>query len=106
MKLTSAERTKLARRVLLNRGAKFLRQPGRPESREGQMRRKRPLFPRDAKSFRGLVDSGREGLQIPRSLDARPENARMFFVGEKAQTAKPESNRSIDAHGGERAPNC
>src|SRR5712692_5089713 len=105
MKLTCAERTKITRRVFLDRGAKFFRQPGRLEPRERQMRRKRPLFTRDAKSYRGLIDIGRQNCQIWRSLDAGPENAGMFFVGEKAEPAKIERDGLTGARTGESAAN-
>src|SRR5258708_29768923 len=105
MKLTGGERAKIARRVFLDRGAKFLRRPGRLDPRESQMRRKWPLFAGDAQFFRGLVDIGRQGFQIRRSLDPRPENARMLIVGEIAEPAKIESDGLIGACGGEGASN-
>src|SRR2546429_3399945 len=99
--LVGAERTKLSCRIFLDRGAKFFRQLGRLEPRERQVRRKRPLFTRDAKFFHRAVDFGRQSFQIRRSLDTRPENARAFFVGEKAEPAKLECNRLVGARGGE-----
>src|SRR5713226_1897758 len=105
MKLTGAQRTKFARSVPLDRGAKFFRQPGRLKPRERQMRGKRPLSPRDAKCSHSLVDIGRQSYQIRRSLDAGPENARMFVVRKKAQPAKIERDGLIGAHTGESATN-
>src|ERR1700687_1129675 len=69
------------------------------------MRRKRPLFARDAKFFRGAVDISHQVFQIWRSLDAGPENARMFFVGEKAESAKIERDGLIGACAGESVSN-
>src|SRR5260370_11124001 len=105
MKLTGAERSKIACRVFPDRGAKFFRRPGRFEPRERQVRRKRPMFTRDAKFFHGAVDVGRKHFQIRRSLDAGPENARMLIVGEKAESAKIESDGLLRAHAGESAAN-
>src|SRR5260370_25045822 len=105
MKLVGAQRSKIARRVFPDHGAKFFRQPGRFESRERQVRRKGPLFTRDAKFLRTVVDIGSQGLQIRRRLDARPENARMFIVGEEAESAKIECDSSISAHAAESAAN-
>src|SRR5229473_136639 len=98
MKLAGAQRTKLARRVFLNRRAKFFRQARWLEPRERQMRRKRPLFTRDAEFFRGPIDIGGKSFQIRRSLDPRPENARVFFVGEKPDSAKIERDRLLRTH--------
>src|SRR5207302_1515948 len=81
------------------------RQLGRLEPRERQVRRKRPLFARDAKFFRGTVDFGRQSFQIRRSLDAGPENARAFLVGEKAEPAKINCCGLIGVHAGERTAN-
>src|SRR5260370_19671059 len=105
MELRGPERSKIARRVFPDHGAKFLRQPGRFESRERQVRRKGPLFTRDAKFFRAVVDIGRQSFQIRRRLDARPENARMFIVGKKTESAKIECNGLIGARGSESVPN-
>src|SRR6202521_1234414 len=105
MKLTGVERTKIARRVFLDRVTKFLLQPGRLEPCKRQMRRKRPLFMGDAEFFRGLVDIGRQSFKIRRALDAGPENARMFFVGEKTEPAKIERNRLIGTREGESVSN-
>src|SRR5260370_14962699 len=98
MKLTGAEHSKIARHVFPDRGAKFFRQPGRLEPRERQVRRKRPLFTRDAKFFHGAVDIARKRFQIRRSLDAGPKNARMLIVREKAESAKIERDRLLGAH--------
>ncbi len=95
MNLTGAQRSKSSHFVLPDRGTKFFRQSRRFESRQRQMRRKRPLFARDAKFFRGAVDIERQVFQIRRSLDAGPENARMFFIGEKAESAKIDRNGLI-----------
>src|ERR1700686_1665663 len=105
MKLTRAQRSKFSHFVFLDRGAKFFRQPGRLESRQRQMRRKRPLFARDAKFFRGAVDISRQVFQIRRSLDAGPENARAFFVWEKAESAKIERDDLMGAGAGQSAAN-
>src|SRR5713226_6110006 len=105
MKLPGVQRTKFARSVPLDRGAKFFRQPGRLKPRERQMRGKRPLSPRYAKCSHGLFDIGRQSYQIRRSLDAGPENARMFVVRKKAQPAKIERHGLIGAHTGESATN-
>src|SRR6266849_9316858 len=64
------------------------------------MWRKGPLFTRDAKFFHGLVDIGRQSFQVLRSRDARPKNARMFFVGEKTKSAKIERHWLIGARTG------
>src|SRR6267143_1834689 len=105
MKLIGAERTKFAPHIFPDRVAKFFRQPGWFEARECQMRREWPLFPRDAKFFRGTVDICRQSFQIRRSLDARPENARMLIVGKEAETAKTERDGLIEARPGQSASN-
>src|ERR1700675_176434 len=102
MVLVGAERTKLARPVFLDREAKFIWQPGRLKPRERQVRRKRPLFARHAKFFHRALDIGRQSFQIRRSLDAGPENARAFFVGEEAESAKIECYGLIGARTDER----
>src|SRR5260370_25428104 len=84
MELAGAKRTKIARCIFLNRDAKFFQQPRRLKPRERQMRRKRPLLPRNAKLFGDPIDARRQRFQIPRSFDSGPETARMFFVREKA----------------------
>src|SRR5258708_1671028 len=88
MELTGSQRTKITRRVFLDRGAKSFQQQGRLEPRQRQMRRERPLFPRNAKFFRGLFDSRRQDFQIRRSPNTRPENARMFLVRKKPSPRK------------------
>src|SRR6266581_154119 len=105
MELAGAKRTKIPRRVFLNRGAKFFRQSRTLKPRERQMRRKRPLFPRNAKLFGDPVDVRCQSFQISRSFNARPENARMFFVGEKAEPAKIERDGLIGPHAGESSSN-
>src|SRR5260370_29617747 len=70
------------------------------------MRRKRPLFKRDAKFFRGLVDIGRQSFRVRGSLDSSPKNARVFFVGEKTKSAKIERNALIGARTGKRTSNA
>src|SRR5260370_8541462 len=52
------------------------------------MRRKCPLFPRDAKLFHRLFDRGCKSLQVRRSVDASPENERMFFVRKEPEPPK------------------
>src|SRR5260370_5764771 len=105
MELAGAKRTKTASCIFLNRDAKFFQQPRRLKPRERQMRRKRPLFPRNAKLFGDPVDVRRQSFQISRSFNARPENARMFFVGEKAEPAKIERDGLIGPHAGESSSN-
>src|SRR6266568_9074026 len=100
MELAGAKRTKIPRRVFLNRGAKFFRQSRTLKPRERQMRRKRLLFPRHAKVLRGLLDILRQSFQIRRSFNARPENARMFFVGKTAEPVKIERDGLIGPHAG------
>src|SRR6266567_8240154 len=103
MKLIGAHRTKFARRALLDGGAKSFRKPGRFEPRERQMRRKRSLFPGDAEYFHRLFDRDGEYFQIRRSLDARPQDARMFFAREEAEAAKFQCHGLIGPHARERA---
>src|SRR3979409_2492014 len=97
MKLIGTERTKCASHVFPDRCAKFFCQPRWLEARECQMRREWPLFPRDANFLRGHVDIGRQSFQIRRSLDARPESARMLIVGKEAESAKIEREGVIRA---------
>src|SRR5258708_30849267 len=97
MEMTGSELTKIPG-VFQDRSAKLFRQPGRLEARQRQMRRERPLFPRNAELFRGLFDLLRQNLQIRRSLDTRPENARMFFVWKKTEPPKIEGDRLIGAY--------
>src|SRR5260370_5950829 len=106
MELIGSQGTKIARRMFGNRRAKLLRRPGRFKPRKRQMRRERPPFARSAKFFRSLFDSRRQNLQIRRSLDARPENARMLFVGEKTHPAKIKCYWLIGAHTGQCALNA
>src|SRR5260370_20058874 len=105
MELRGAERSKIARRVFMDRGAKFLRRRRRLEPRERQVRREWPLFTRDAKFFRAVLDIGRQSFQIRRCLEARPEYARMLIVGEEAESAKIECDGLIGARAGESAAN-
>src|SRR3981189_3561500 len=105
MKLTRAQRSKISHFIFPDCGMKLFRQPGRLEPRQRQVRRKRPWFTRDAKFFRGAVDISRPAFQIRRSLDAGPENARMFLVGEKAESAKIERDGLIGARAGQSAAN-
>src|SRR5260370_37631048 len=105
MELTGSQRTKIAPRVFLDRGAKLFRKPRRLEPRQRQMRRERPLFPRNAKFFRGLFDFRRQDFQIRRSLNTRPENARMFLVREKTESTKIKWDGFIGARTGQSASN-
>src|SRR5260370_876869 len=105
MKLTGSQGTKIEPRVFLNRGAKLFGKPGRLEPRQRQMRGERPVFPRNAKFFRGLFDFRRQDFQIRRSFNTRPEDARILLVREKAESTKVDSDGSIGVHAGQSASN-
>src|SRR5438132_4676446 len=100
MKSARAKRTKITPCVFLNYSAKLFRQPRGLEPRERQMRRKGPLFARDAQFFRSSVDIGRESLQIRRRHNARPEDPRMFFVGKETESTKIQSDEVLTPHAG------
>src|SRR5258708_5890400 len=88
MKLAGVQGTKIALGALLDRGAKFFRQPRRLEPRQCEMGRKRPLFIRNAKFLRGLADIGRKPFQVCRGLDPHPENAWAPVIREEAKAAE------------------
>src|SRR6267154_4548517 len=66
MELVGSQWAKFSRCVFLNRRAKLYRKRGRLEPRQRQMRRERPLFPRNANLFHSLFDLWRQEFQIRR----------------------------------------
>src|SRR5260370_6833133 len=98
MELVGSQWAKFSRCVFLNRRAKLFRKPGRLETRQRQMRRERPLFPRNANLFHSVFDFCRQKFQIRRGLDPCPEDARVLLGGKKTESTKIEHHSLFGAH--------
>src|SRR2546430_17488163 len=106
MKFAGAQRTKIARYFSLNHRTKFFLQPWRLEPRKRQMRRKGSLFRRNAEFLCSPVNISCQSLQVRRSFNARPENARMFFVWKKAESTKFQRDGLLGPHFCKRSANA